>query len=115
MTRPDGDVWSRAMVRLDEVKMAIALIRQCLAQLPEGPVAVPGLPTVPAGEAVAKTEARVDLLSAYQRYGHAGAPEVACAELPELGCSAGDDAGQYGGRCGTDCEQHRPLYFVYQR
>ena len=75
MTRPDGDVWSRAMVRLDEVKMAIDLIRQCLAQLPEGPVAVPGLPIVPAGEAVAKTEAPRGELIYYLRTNGTDMPE----------------------------------------
>ena len=56
-SRPDGDVWSRAMVRLDEVQVALSLIEQCLHALPEGPVAITGLPSIPAGQAIAKTEA----------------------------------------------------------
>lgn len=57
MSGGDGDVWSRAMVRLGEVKQSISLIRQCLKRLPVGPSSIPGLPIIPAGEAVAKTEA----------------------------------------------------------
>ncbi len=75
MTRPDGDVWSRAMVRLDEVKMAITLIRQCLMQLPDGPVAIVGMPTIPAGEAVAKTEAPRGELIYYLRTNGSDMPE----------------------------------------
>ena len=36
----DGDVWSRAMVRVREVFESIRLLRQCLDKLPEGPLAV---------------------------------------------------------------------------
>ncbi|BDY05837.1 hypothetical protein [Ferrimonas sp. YFM] len=56
-TRSGGDVWSRAMVRLDEVLVALDLIRQCLERMPAGPTAISGLPVIPAGEAIAKSEA----------------------------------------------------------
>ncbi|WP_417345426.1 hypothetical protein [Ferrimonas sp.] len=56
-TRSGGDVWSRAMVRLDEVLVALDLIRQCLERMPHGPTAISGLPVIPAGEAIAKSEA----------------------------------------------------------
>ncbi|TCN76995.1 nickel-dependent hydrogenase large subunit [Shewanella fodinae] len=56
-TRTDGDVWSRAMVRLDEVEVALALLEQCLQRLPDGPTAITGMPVIPAGEAIAKSEA----------------------------------------------------------
>ncbi|MFR1532295.1 MAG: hypothetical protein ACLSTO_00445 [Bilophila wadsworthia] len=36
----DGDVWSRAMVRVREVFESIRLLRQCLDKLPDGPLAV---------------------------------------------------------------------------
>lgn len=55
--RTDGDVWSRAMVRLGEIGQSIGLIRQCLKRLPSGPTSIVGLPHVPAGEAITKTEA----------------------------------------------------------
>lgn len=75
MTRPDGDVWSRAMVRLDEVKMAISLIRQCLDQMPGGPVAIVGMPEIPPGEAIAKTEAPRGELIYYLRTNGTDMPE----------------------------------------
>jgi len=57
VTETDGDVWSRAMVRLGEIRQSIGILRQCLAKLPKGPSSLSGWPTIPAGEAVAKTEA----------------------------------------------------------
>ncbi|NLH81890.1 MAG: carbon monoxide-induced hydrogenase [Phyllobacteriaceae bacterium] len=57
ITQTGGDVWSRAMVRLGEIRQSIRILRQCLAALPEGPGCLAGWPTIPAGEAIAKTEA----------------------------------------------------------
>lgn len=57
VTESGGDVWSRAMVRLGEVAQSIRILRQCLAKLPDGPAGVAGWPTIPAGEAITKTEA----------------------------------------------------------
>lgn len=74
-TQPDGDVWSRAMVRLDEVRMAIKLIRQCMAQLPQGPICITGTPTIPAGQAIAKTEAPRGELIYYLRTNGTDMPE----------------------------------------
>jgi Ni,Fe-hydrogenase III large subunit len=56
-TEPDGDVWSRAMVRIREAQVALDLLRQCLEKMPEGPLAAFPLPEIPAGEAIAKSEA----------------------------------------------------------
>jgi Ni,Fe-hydrogenase III large subunit len=54
----DGcDVRARTMVRLGEVFQAIDLAEQCLRDLPDGELRVGGLPRIPAGEAVARTEA----------------------------------------------------------
>lgn len=52
----DGDVWSRAMVRVREVFESIRLLRQCLDKLPDGPLAV-HMERVPESEAVARSEA----------------------------------------------------------
>lgn len=52
-----GDVRARALVRLREAREAVSLIEQCLAQMPGGPAFVDTLPEIPAGEAVAKSEA----------------------------------------------------------
>jgi ech hydrogenase subunit E len=74
-TRSDGDVWSRAMVRLDEARTALEIIAQCLEKMPEGPVSIVGLPEIPAGEAVAKTEAPRGELIYYLRTNGSDVPE----------------------------------------
>jgi len=38
ITQKDGDVWSRLLVRLQEVFQSIAIIRQCLDKMPGGPL-----------------------------------------------------------------------------
>ncbi len=53
----DGDVWSRATLRLEEAKTAIDIVRQCVAQLPEGETGPRERQHVPAGEAIARCEA----------------------------------------------------------
>lgn len=57
VTGSDGDVWSRALVRIREAEVALDLLRQCLQKMPEGPICASLLPEVPAGEAIAKSEA----------------------------------------------------------
>jgi Ni,Fe-hydrogenase III large subunit len=56
-TLADGDVWSRAMVRLSEIGASIEIIRQCLHDLPDGPVRLGDRPDIPAGRAMGKCEA----------------------------------------------------------
>ncbi|SDJ14030.1 Ni,Fe-hydrogenase III large subunit [Ferrimonas sediminum] len=74
-TRSGGDVWSRAMVRIDEVLVALDLILQCLAKLPQGPIAITALPSIPAGEAIAKSEAPRGELIYYLRTDGSDKPE----------------------------------------
>ncbi len=38
ITQNDGDVWSRLLVRLQEVFESIRIIRQCLDKMPDGPL-----------------------------------------------------------------------------
>ncbi|HVJ05611.1 MAG TPA: nickel-dependent hydrogenase large subunit [Candidatus Saccharimonadales bacterium] len=57
VTQPDGDIWSRAMVRIREAQVALDLLRQCMDRMPEGPVTSSAFPEVPSGEAIAKSEA----------------------------------------------------------
>jgi Ni,Fe-hydrogenase III large subunit len=57
VTGVDGDIWSRAIVRIREAQIALDLIRQCLQKMPEGPICASTLPEIPAGEAIAKSEA----------------------------------------------------------
>ena len=53
----DGDVWSRAMVRLEEILTSIDLLRACLRDLPGGPVNINDRPDIPPGQAVTRSEA----------------------------------------------------------
>jgi Ni,Fe-hydrogenase III large subunit len=52
-----GDVRARIMVRLREAREAVSIIGQCLADMPAGPAWADTLPEIPAGEAIAKSEA----------------------------------------------------------
>jgi len=59
-TRPEGDVWARFRVRMDEIYQSIRILKQALDGLPAGPVMPPGKKQhqirVPAGEAYAAVE-----------------------------------------------------------
>ncbi|SJZ66352.1 nickel-dependent hydrogenase large subunit [Consotaella salsifontis] len=74
-TRQDGDVWSRAMIRLHEARNAISIIRRCLDTLPTGPVNVGEKPDVPAGRAVARSEAPRGELIYFLKTGDSEQPE----------------------------------------
>ncbi|WP_028535106.1 nickel-dependent hydrogenase large subunit [Paludibacterium yongneupense] len=84
-TLPDGDVWSRAMVRLAEAQTAIDLIRQCVRDLPDGPTtATTERPSIPAGEAIAKCEAPRGELIYYVRVGESPKPERVKWRVPSF-------------------------------
>ena len=84
-TLPDGDVWSRAMVRLAEVRSAIDLIRQCLRALPDGPtIDSRERPAIPAGEAVTRCEAPRGELIYYVRMGDSPKPERVKWRVPSF-------------------------------
>lgn len=54
----DGDVFSRAVVRLLEIEESCKIIEQALKNMPEGPINLGNkIPKVPVGEAIAVTEA----------------------------------------------------------
>ncbi len=57
ITESAGDVWSRSQVRLLEMQQSLALCRQAMRNLPEGPPSVRVPRRVPAGEVVARIEA----------------------------------------------------------
>ncbi|RLG86794.1 MAG: NADH-quinone oxidoreductase subunit D, partial [Thermoprotei archaeon] len=58
ITYDEGDVWSRMMVRVDEIFESIDMIRQIIKKLPDGPVAGKALPRViKPGEAISRVEA----------------------------------------------------------
>jgi Ni,Fe-hydrogenase III large subunit len=52
-----GDVWARTLVRVQETVESVSLCRQLLDALPDGPISVRAPRRVPAGEAVARSEA----------------------------------------------------------
>ena len=84
-TLPDGDVWSRAMIRLLEARTAVDIIRQCLDILPEGPNACTSeRPPIPAGEAVAKCEAPRGELIYYVRMTDSPRPERVKWRVPSF-------------------------------
>ncbi len=59
-TRPEGDVWARFRVRMDEIYQSIRILKQALDSIPEGPIMPPGKKQyqfkVPAGEAYGAVE-----------------------------------------------------------
>jgi Ni,Fe-hydrogenase III large subunit len=84
-TLKDGDVWSRAMIRLLEARTAIDLIRQCVAMLPAGPTcATTERPAIPAGEAIARCEAPRGELIYYVRMTDSPRPERVKWRVPSF-------------------------------
>ncbi len=83
-TLPDGDVWSRAMIRLSEVGQAIDLIRQALRALPEGPTHLNDRPDIPEGRAVAKCEAPRGELIYFLKTSGADEPERVRWRVPSF-------------------------------
>jgi NADH-quinone oxidoreductase subunit C/D len=59
-TRPEGDVWARYRVRMDEVYQSIRILKQALDGLPEGPIMPPAKKQyqvrVPPGESYGRVE-----------------------------------------------------------
>lgn len=55
--KQDGDVLSRALVRLYEILESMKLLVQAFDNLPKGDIALPNRTAVPEGEAVSRTEA----------------------------------------------------------
>jgi len=56
ITRPEGDVFAKVVVRLLEVLESIKIIRQATNKLPDGPVAIE-VKEIPAGEVIGRVEA----------------------------------------------------------
>lgn len=71
----DGDVWSRAMIRLYEARDAIDIVRQALATLPGGETNLHERPDIPAGQAMAKVEAPRGELVYYLKTNDGPSPE----------------------------------------
>lgn len=62
-------------MRLGEIAESIAIIEQCLQKLPDGPVCLDYMPDIPAGEAIAKSEAPRGELIYYARSNGTAIPE----------------------------------------
>ncbi len=71
----NGDVFSRLLVRLQEVPESIRIVEQCLKEMPEGPTDLGYMPDIPAGEAIAKSEAPRGELIYYARTNGTPIPE----------------------------------------
>jgi NADH-quinone oxidoreductase subunit D len=56
ITQPEGDVFAKAVIRLLETFESIKMVREALAKMPEGPIAVE-VKEIPPGEAVGHAEA----------------------------------------------------------
>ncbi len=67
VTRKEGDIYARVMVRVDEIKESIRIVRQALRELPEGEIRakVPKVIKPPAGEVYARVESPRGELAVY--------------------------------------------------
>lgn len=74
-TQKNGDSLSRLLVRLEEVAESINILEQCLKELPDGPTCLDIMPDIPAGEAIAKSEAPRGELIYYARTNGTPIPE----------------------------------------
>lgn len=80
----DGDVWARTLVRVQEAVQSVALCRQILDDLPEGPTSVKVPRRVPAGEAVTRAEAPRGELIYYVRSNGTDQPARVKVRTPTL-------------------------------
>lgn len=84
ITASDGDVWSRAQVRMNEIVESVSICRQVLADMPPGPLTVEVPRRVPAGELVRRTEAPRGELVYYIRSDGSDRPARVKIRTPSL-------------------------------
>lgn len=72
---PDGDVWARMNVRMDEVEESLNILDYALDHLPSGPIRVDVPQSIPEGEAVCSLEAPRGELFYYVRSNGTSMPD----------------------------------------
>ncbi|MFH1127775.1 MAG: nickel-dependent hydrogenase large subunit [archaeon] len=71
----EGDVQAKAVVRLNELKVAASIVKQCLKKMPDGDIKVKVAPVVHENEAVGRVEAPRGELFYYARSNGTDKPE----------------------------------------
>ncbi|HWI27094.1 MAG TPA: NADH-quinone oxidoreductase subunit D [Stellaceae bacterium] len=104
----NGDCWDRYLVRLEEMRQSLRIIRQALAQMPGGPVKVNDRKVAPPPRSEMKTsmEALIHHFKLYTEGYHVPAGETyAVTEAPkgELGVYLVSDGGNRPYRCKIRC------------
>ena len=84
ITRDEGDVWARTMLRIQEAQESLNLCLQILDELPSGDVAVPAKRRIPSGEVVSRTEAPRGELLYYIRSDGSETPARVKVRTPTL-------------------------------
>jgi NADH-quinone oxidoreductase subunit D len=78
----EGDAWARMNVRMDEVDESINIILYALDHMPTGPIKIKAPRVVPAGEAIAGTEAPRGELFYYLRSNGTQSPDRVKVRTP---------------------------------
>lgn len=84
ITETGGDVYARTMVRIREFVESVKLIKQALKEMPDGPINYGLVPKIPAGQAVARTEAPRGEVFYYTRTNGTEFPTVLKWRVPSL-------------------------------
>jgi len=84
VTASDGDVWSRAQIRLNEIAESVSICRQVLANMPSGPLTADVPRRVPEGEVVWRIEAPRGELLYYVRSDGSDRPARVKIRTPTL-------------------------------
>ena len=84
ITTNEGDVWARAMVRVQETIESLHMCRQLLIELPKGALTVPAQRRVPPGEVVSRGEAPRGELIYYIRSNGSDKPARVKIRTPTL-------------------------------